>query len=120
MASTTFVRGAAPDEEVAGQFAALFRGIELPPAVAERARGIIAQCVADRLALPSQIKERLPAPSGGGTMIPGLWGRMVALHVVRDATLRSLLTDPAQLTTFDANAAAMQAQLASVRPDWAT
>ena len=121
MASETFVRGAAPDEEVAGQFAALFRGIELPTDLAARARAIIAQCVADRLALPSQIKERLPSPTGdGGTMIPGLWSRTVVLHAARDATLRSLLTDSADRHVFDANAAAMQTQLAAVLPDRAT
>jgi len=121
MASETFVRGAAPDEEVTAEFTVLFRGIELSPELAERARATIRQCVADRLALPSRIKERLPSPTGdGGAMIPGLWSRIVVLHAVRDATLRSLLTDPAHRLTFDANAAAMQSQLAAARPDWAT
>ena len=121
MASETFVRGAAPDEEVAGQFTALFRGIELSPELAARARAIIRQCVADRLALPTQIKERLPSPTGdGGTVIPGLWDRTVVLHAARDATLRSLLTESADRLAFDANAAVMQSQLAAVRPDWTT
>jgi len=121
MASEKFVRGAAPDEEVAGQFASLFHGIELPVDLAARARATIAQCVADRLALPSQIKERSPSPTGDdGTMIPGLWSRTVVLHAARDATLRSLLTDAEQRRIFDANAAAMQSQLAVVRPNWAT
>lgn len=121
MAGERFVRGAAPDQEVAGQLAALFRGIDLPPDLAARARAIIAQCVADRLALPSQMKERLPSPTGdGGTMIPGLWSRTVVLHAARDAALRSLLTDSEDRRAFDANATVMQAQLAAGRPDWAT
>jgi hypothetical protein len=121
MAAVTFVRGASRDEEVEFQITSLFRAIPLPVDVAARAREIIAQCVTDRWALPSQITERQPAPTGDGAiMIPGLWARTVALHAKRDVALRSLLEDPAHVRAFDENAAAEKEQFESVKPTWAT
>jgi hypothetical protein len=93
----------------------------LPPDVAARARAVIAQCVTDRWALPSQITERQPAPTGdGAVMIPGLWARTLALHAARDVALRSLLQDPEHVRAFDEYAAAERKQFESVRPTWAT
>jgi len=121
MASATFVRGASLDETIAADFRSLVGSIVLPPDVAARIREIIARCATTRAALPAQITERGPAPTtDGGTMIPGLWSRLILLHAERDAAIRSLLTDAAHQQAFDVNAAAMQRQLDAIRPRWAT
>lgn len=121
MASATFVRGASLDQEVDAEFASLFQGIMLPKEVVDRARDIVTRCATDRRALPTQMPERRPLPTGDpGMMIPGLWGRMRVLHAARDAALSALLVDDRERQMFAQNADAIRRQIEAARPDWAT
>ena len=121
MAGVTFVRGASLEEEAKATFRSLVGSMELPPDVLERIREIITRSTAAQAALPSQITVREPAPGpGGGTMIPGMWTRVMLLNAERDAAIRTLLAHPEQVRTFDANAAALQAQLNAIRPNGVT
>jgi hypothetical protein len=99
----------------------LVGSLDLPPDAAARIREIITRAATARDALPSRIAERQPAPvPNGGTMIPGLWSRTILLLSERNAAIGTLLTNPDHRRIFEANAAAEQQQLASIRPSWAT
>ncbi len=116
MASTHFVRGASPEQQVQFDFVALFRGIALDAGREASVREILARCVESRNALPREIVEDRSSPAGDGVIIQGAWDRIAGLHAERDAALRDLLASDAERAAFDGNAEDMRRRFDAARP----